>query len=438
MKLRKDKIQSRIILLAAAATVLFNMNTLFVQTLFSREMYAVITAAFYAVLFFWGAASGKMKKIPESLIVIFLFVAVIILASSLINRDTNILYFVMILELFKALTIVLLLDFDTFCGVYINVISIMAFISLSFYTVQMIYPTITDFAVRTYNDAGTALDSFGIYFSYPMDSMRNTGFLSEPGDYQHYLNVALLLCMFLPSQKDKKGIFNKARIPVLAMTSVTTFSSPGLIFLSMIILAYMISNINDAKKFIKASLCVILAVIAIFNIDFLSSRFEYSYSKLEGTHTSSLDVRLTSIIAGVKVGLNHFLIGAGIDKGAIEMEEVFTANGLIYDQTSTPAAFFAMFGFFFAMLLTVLYMRSFALSIKTKNLAIIVVILGILLSINNERLIFELTYYIFFVYGCMPKSSFKSNNKLKLNQNLYSGRNNKNAKAFNKRYNSRI
>lgn len=120
------------------------------------------------------------------------------------------------------------------------------------------------------------------------------------------------------------------------------------------------------------------------------------------------------------------------------MEEVFTANGLIYDQTSTPAAFFAMFGFFFAMLLTVFYMRSFALSIKTKNLAIIVVILGILLSINNERLIFELTYYIFFVYGCMPKSSFKSNNKLKLNQNLYSGRNNKNAKAFNKRYNSRI
>ena len=151
------------------------------------------------------------------------------------------------------------------------------------------------------------------------------------------------------------------------------------------------------------------------NIDFLSSRFEYSYSKLEGTHTSSLDIRLTSIIAGVKVGFNHFFVGAGIDKGAAEMEAIFKANGLVYDQTSTPAAFFAMFGFFFAMILTVFFIRSFALSIKTKKIAIFVVVLGILLSISNERFIFELTYYIFFAYGCMPKSSFESYNKLELN-----------------------
>jgi hypothetical protein len=112
-------------------------------------------------------------------------------------------------------------------------------------------------------------------------------------------------------------------------------------------------------------------------------------------------VRSYSIIAGLKVFLKNPIIGLGISKASTAMSQLFASQGLIYDQTSTTSAFLAMFGLLTAMLFTIPYFRLFKNSLgdKISYFSVILVLGGIFFSINNERFIYELTYYIFVVYG---------------------------------------
>ena len=369
--------------------LLFNLNTLIVNTMLSSVQYAVIFSLIYCIIFLcaWGKRCflNNDKWLPFFIISLFFIVL-----SSCLNLDLHVLHFVIILEISKAIIISKLLTKYEFVEVYILTITFMAAVSLFFYFGLMLFPALNGLS-HTINNNGYILQSFYVYFRGSTEIFRNFGYLSEPGDYQHYLNIALLLNLFVFENIKLKKII----AILLTITIITTFSPVGLSFMVLIWAAYIISC---SKKPLKSTF-ILLVAIAVGLYIYHSSYLNYSINKLSNTETGSFYVRTIGIFSGFDAFLQNPLFGCGFTKATELMTISFKNSGLLYNQTSTVSAFLAFFGLPAALWFLLPYMYFFYSEIRMSFIAKFFVLSGLFFSINNERLVWDLSYYLFVVYG---------------------------------------
>lgn len=407
-KMSSDKIVPVIV---AVQAITFNMNTLLYSTALNSIQYTFFSLIIYAVLVYVGIICCGIKRLPIKGIQFFFICTILISITVLMNCDFNILYVAFLMELAKAVIVTWFMSFRDYVRIYVKTITILAAISLVIHFSIMFIPELLRFGKVVYNQVGTKFYSYVLFFESTNEKFRNYGFLSEPGDYQHYTNIALLLCLFSNEFSDREKRKNSV---ILTLTSISTFSPAGFVFLGCVWMAYCFRQSSFNKNFCvnrKTLLLIFAAIVALVGVSqtlFFKERvMYYTIGKLNGTVSNSMSVRVQSIFAGFKCFLDNPLFGSGYTKATNNMVSILTEYG--YHPTSTVSSLLAMFGLPFTLLFVIPFIGCFFMNnIKNKlnPISSAFIVLGLLMSINNERYMWELTYNIFVVYYVIERRRY--------------------------------
>lgn len=218
--------------------------------------------------------------------------------------------------------------FDAFRDRYINIMYFLALVSLVGYILCQIFPALQNINLVE-NAAGNWVSNWWIFAKQPHIS-RNQGMYWEPGAFQTFLNVALLLEL-------SKGRVKLGRVLLVIVTIVTTFSTTGLLGASLILLSYALYAYQEKKKkiFLLALVLLGLVIYAASNFDVLFStssntpfgkiiRF-FQEKEYEGSKTTSATVRYFAVVKVAQAFLESPIWGWGY-QGLNEKLYVFTHN----------------------------------------------------------------------------------------------------------------
>ena len=236
---------------------------------FSYTHYSTqITVFFLAsglIAFSYGAAKRLLVK---STFTALLGMSYFIVLVPLLNNDGFSSYIAIIMQIFIGFFIASVISINEFCNKYIVIIVFFAAVSLVFFAVGTIYPSIATRFPVIIGDASVDYYNAGIYvFMQPKGygtfqlTTRNSGICWEPGCYQCFLNIALLLLL----EEKKKGIatYFTLKFAILVITVFTTFSTTGILILGLILVSY-IKTWRGKSRLASIFVPIIGAVLTVY------------------------------------------------------------------------------------------------------------------------------------------------------------------------------
>lgn len=384
--------------------IYFNLSSLGVSLRISNEIYLGVSLAVYLIIFLVYSLINKTISFNAKGLILIVVAYISIFLTMIVNQDFGILNIVIILQLFMALLFIHIITFDDFVRSYVRVmLFISAFSLIIMFIIVPFFQNIVHLFPLRYNSTGLAVRDyiFGFHFeSHSVAARRNTGIFREMGVYQHFLNIALLFYLFYLKQNKLSVIL------ILSVTIITTYSTPGIIFLFIILSVYLYENYRN--RFLKG-IKFIFAFIFIFSImNIVASNtfndFIYAINKfLE--QGNSYNGRLGAIIGNIFAWAQSPVFGNGIEKGIILAEELYLGQFTTHN-TSTTTSFMAIYGLFFSIIMSVPLMLLLY-RLKIRRISKILLIVAFFLSINSERFIYDQLYYIFVFSYFMQAKSYK-------------------------------
>ena len=265
--------------------------------------------------------NGKMRIKQRSILVLF-FLVIYLLFYIVVTRSNPGAYLtkhVLIFIIFFLYAGTLIQDgkVDEFAKVFVNVVSIVASISLFFWLFGSLLGFIKGVSTP-YIWAGnnhTTVNYFWLYFENIIQStkilgrtvIRNTGIYAEAPGFSGYLIIALAIA--IPAEKEKFPLWQKI---LLSITMFSTLSTKGIIAVMLLFaLTYLFTNPSkSAQKFIFKCVFTIIIVAAV------SIGIFYLLEDKSNTH--SFLVRMDDVQAEITTWKEHVLFGAGYQ----ETEEI--------------------------------------------------------------------------------------------------------------------
>jgi len=329
--------------------------------------------------------------------------------SVVINEPNN--YFKFVCVSFSILVVWLYVQkytIESFCKSYTDVLFILATFSLIGFVAYQLVPSLNSMFLVS-GKTGRAYSCLFLFVKSPR-TIRNYGMFWEPGAFQVFLAIALLLEI----KKDNSSLF---RCIVYSVAIITTFSTTGYIALLFIwiICNEKARNLNIWKKSLILAFGAVV-VYFFFNAD--SVLLQYSgqtvFGKLldlqdliSNSDTSVItttSVRYYSIIKPIGVFFRNPIIGVGYQR----------LNELLWNYTHgmntfTFVNFFAYFGLIFG-LSSVCGFWKFSGKISESHRQTIVTMIAMVLITMSENLVTFGILYWFIFYGY-------SNSKLLTTQN---------------------
>ncbi len=164
---------------------------------------------------------------------------------------------------------------DKFIPYFIQIVYVMAIISIPFYLLVSFSPAAVDLlktvsnSVQFLNVSQQNLPTIIVYNLYRVHEIRNTGPFWEPGAFAGFLVLAFMFNEFVVSQRR-----NKVRV-VLLVTILTTFSTTGYLALSVFLAFYFFTKVKSPlTKLIVIMLIPASGYLAYSNLDFLGKKIE--------------------------------------------------------------------------------------------------------------------------------------------------------------------
>lgn len=140
----------------------------------------------------------------------------------------------------------------------------------------------------------SGVNTLGVGFVF-----RNSGIYWEPGMYQVFLTFAMLFYLYYPNIRQRIPI-----IVYLAVTAISTFSVSAYAVMAAILGIYVIRN--NSGLFVKFLVAVAFIVALFYAYPLLDASME---AKQE---TGSYEARSNDLFFGMKVFLQHPILGCGI------------------------------------------------------------------------------------------------------------------------------
>lgn len=392
-------------LLIVFFAIYFNLSSLAVTTRISNINYLIISISIYVLMFFWVLISQRKTTFNLNSMFFFIFACLLIGITMIINQDFNIMNFTILLMILAAFLVSHMISFEVFISNYVKVILFIAVYSLIImYIVAPFLKSIVYLFPLRYNQTGLAVRDyiFGFHFEdHSVALRRNTGIFREMGVYQHFLNLGLMFYLFYLKENKFSTIL------IFSITIITTFSTPGIVFLAIILLVYMYENYNN--KFMQ----LFKVILGLFFILLILSKVApnifidliYSINKIL-KRGNSYSGRLSAIIANILAWLNSPIIGNGIQKGLMLAEE-FYIDQVTMHNTSTTTSFMAMYGIVFTIMMSFPLIMIIS-KLQVRRISKILLITGLFLSINSQRFIYDQMYYIF-VFSYFMHERFHKN-----------------------------
>lgn len=242
------------------AMLVFNGGILYpvlqssVPTVLSIFMYLIVAIGLFSMFF----NSEKYGDNYCRIMAIILFVSVVFVRFTAggVGLSALMQYLVCIMVAFLAVCV----DKDRFATRLINVVYILAAISIAGYILQLFAPDVlksvlTSFdSTFSYNDwsaaayggsaSSVSYKAWGLLFFTMRDGemTRNLGIFTEPGNYQIVLNAALFVLLFLPKLYSLTPKQIRRRFFVIAVAILTCQSTSGYIIFLVLCIAFIFSN----------------------------------------------------------------------------------------------------------------------------------------------------------------------------------------------------
>lgn len=288
-------------------------------------------------------------------LIVYVILSLIIL---LINKKINKKNFIIILSFFSIMIITIFMNFeiidktyfinqiqllvivsttmifisnqssDEFCQKYTNIMFFLAILSLIFCFIANYIPSISHYL---YNNSvyGNRIYKVSPFYTWGWDNLfsRNSGPFWEPGAYQGFLNLALLMTII------NKNIIKlyKQKFIIFLITILTTQSTTGYIVLVIILIVFNreIFQVNIKKDYISKIIILLFIIIGIL-IVFKSGNITDKFSINNGSKI----IRSSDFINSLKMCFSRVIRGFGVGLFKNNQEFLFNiqnnSNGLLY------------------------------------------------------------------------------------------------------------
>lgn len=208
-------------------------------------------------------------------------------------------------------------SFDEFMRKYTNLMYFLCAYSVILYVLYLMMPSIVEKLPVLTNSNGIRAYTAGfstIYAQY--NGVRNQGIFWEPGAYQMFINLAMLIELFYFKTLYKKHLF------VFLITLFTTFSTAGYITAFFLLYTYVMWILFDKTARNKQTALLIFYLMSILLILYLLFELldlpvmRELFGKIEryfdgGPNTGSVDVRIDAFIKPLKAVIREPLWGLG-------------------------------------------------------------------------------------------------------------------------------
>ena len=287
---------------------------------------------------------------------------------------------VMILRIICTAIVLSNISLRGFLSIFIKILEPLAILSLVCMGILLIAPGLLEpISIISGSIKGTLFHVFG--FANETVYMRNCGIFWEPGVYQIYLNLAIMLLIF---NQIKDVEHRNRKIIIFSIALLTTQSSMGL--LCMAITLFAASIINEAsqnKSAMRVVAIFLLIVLVIIEVNY--SIVGYKLLQGEGSFSSRIeDLRISTSITRV-----YPLFGTGLFRDFSSIwtwhRENLTANfwGGLANSNGLGASFFKMGVPFTLIHMSFLFRNYYMLCDKNLILAILFFINTILFFVNE-------------------------------------------------------
>lgn len=312
--------------------------------------------------------------------------------------------------LFLSALIVVNIKKRDYINWYINIMVFFSVVSLICLAIAVFYPSLADklYQLVITDENKTISQTFlispfytwGKVFLYGKAyfSNRNFGPFWEPGAFQGFLVLAILMLLFVNEQINKK----RTKIFILLITIITTRSTTGYIIIIIFFLFFQNDFIRlffpeeDNRKqknkklkiiFLKVFLVIfgILGIALIVNSSVFTEKFFH-----QGESYESFAIRTNDFFLSIQMILEHpfFGYGFGIEERTLQLNLINNSNGLF------SAA--ATYGLVFMVTYLVYFKKGlryfFKLTKKSKNFLVYIIFL---ILFCTEDITFFLVYLVF-------------------------------------------
>lgn len=330
---------TRLILGGFFCAVLFLVrDTLYVSLNIGFTLSQILMVGFTAALGIWflAVSRGRWKDIFRDRRLLFAAGAgVLILLPMLWKRDWQLMYF----SIFFAVVLAVFVSYFLTCGeaakYYVTILSALA-----------VYSVLAAYLLRIPADLGLwrppiAVNSnevefyqFGLSF-VPLDFVkyRNFGIFREPGVYQFFLILGLYLNNYHIAWDSSRKLW--AVNGILAVTTVTTFATGGLIELALLAAVMFFDKgwYRTATGKICAIAILILGVGAVVYIILEGGALYNNLLDVVGKFrldSESMTDRAGSIVENTKRFASHPLFGAGIGETLHAVANNTSSSTILY------------------------------------------------------------------------------------------------------------
>lgn len=352
----------------------------------------------------------------RKVVAVFLM-ASLLLFNKILTSDTSSFTFRLIILLFIAFFFSELYTLDKFVYYLSNIIIFLCIYSLIATYSVISFPTIFNriFPVIHHSMKNMYFLDTGFCFVYMPEfgmQYRNYSIFFEPGVFQFYINLALILELWYRKNTNNLNF----RIGVYLVTLVSTFSTAGLLVGGIILAYYSLFN-SKGSNGLKVKLGMISSILVIvfagkFLIPDLHVLLNESINKISGENIGgSAYSRIGSLYAYFNAWIEKPLIGWGYERGISEVGEMFLSRYTV-DNTNTIFTNLGIYGSLYGGIYLFLFCMFFS-KLKSNLITKIVALTAMLLSINNERFIDSTLIFIMLFYSLDKVSALNNDIKYK-------------------------
>lgn len=344
---------------------------------------------------------AKRRELPRILrdrrMLAFAIAAVLILLPMVCKLDPQLMYFSVLLCVFFGVFLTYFVTMKEVAKCHVVLMTALAAYSVFAVYIGRLPADRGAVELPTFiNAGGRDFYNFGLSFvSIREVKYRNFGIFREPGVYQYFLILALLLHNYVLTW-DKQWKFWAVNV-ILVVTALTTFSTNGVVEAGLLVLVVFFDKklYKDKKILISAIVLAILAVAGVTLIILrggdLAFTLKQMFAKLYTLNRSS-SARLDAIVADIGFFVRNPIFGERI---AVVLEAV-------EHNTTSTMLMFAMFG----ILGGGLHLASWVALTWDKerkvwvNVSLLVIML---MSFNTQNIIADMFFWLFPVMALTEK-----------------------------------
>jgi hypothetical protein len=347
----------------------------------------------------------KNISINFNLFFFYLFLVILLFFTMILNNDFTGGYFSIITVLTISVLVAHVMPLNRFIEVSVKVILFLSIYSLLIYVFRPLLFNYNNFFPYFINEADTPFLHFGFsVFVYLPYYYRIFGLFRESGVYQIFLNFALFFILFKEKSKSKL-VFS---VPIL-LTLILTFSIPGYIGSSLLLLAFFFANYKliKSKIFFHKTfqfllfLLIIVLFIVVFYSNFLDD-FSDAILKLVNRE-SSYNERTVSILVEFELWLKKPFFGYGITDGIAQSKALGELIlGYPLSNTSTITGLMVTLGVIFTSFITFSYVRFFTDN-KIPFISNILIIVAMVFIISSQLIMYNAYLYSIIFFSFLKK-----------------------------------